>query len=358
MSEPAAAGTEAEDTPALQSTPFSDDVFAQVMDFMAPEGDKKEGAEGGTAAAADAGGTGSAAASNEGDGADKPDAGAPAAGDAGKPPVADGTDVPSAGEGKPAEGGQADSGGKPEAAAASDTAPSAAEFLPKLGEFSTKIEENTAKAFHEEALEAVKSEHSAYFNALETPDRIMVGKTVPSLDGEGTEVLRDEEDVRSWKTALKSILVDEVKDRASSLLEDSGPYLNTIHASLEMFKNNVDLIPGTKDFDKELADKFAVFAKPYEVRDDEEKLIGWSIPTQPIINQLRADLVAARGAKSDPPPTEKTEQKGEVTQPASSKSEDDPPQVGITSKAGSSTESEDFSTLFGTLAPELRDLRI
>ena len=80
---------------------------------------------------------------------------------------------------------------------------------------------------------------------------------------------------------------------------------------------------------------------PYEVRVD-GKLQGYSIPVQPIIDNLRKTAAAVpapsktaaaappAAARPTPPPPE-------------------PPQAGIASKAGSSSEKEDFSTLFGTI---------
>ena len=40
-------------------------------------------------------------------------------------------------------------------------------------------------------------------------------------------------------------------------MEESADFLQTVHASIDLFKNNRDLIPGTKDFDRRLADQFA-----------------------------------------------------------------------------------------------------
>jgi hypothetical protein len=211
------------------------------------------------------------------------------------------------------------------------------------------------QAYQGQALEAVRADHEAYFTALEAHPRLLVGTEVPRLDGkEGNEVLRTTEDAKDWQDAVKGLLVQEVRGRAAKAMDEQADYLTTIHASIDLFKNNVDLIPGTKDFDVELANEFAKMAAPYELRI-EEKLQGYSIPVQPLIDQIRDKLVADRAAKAsastaaagttaspDGKPAA-TKQAGQSSTPA------DQPQAGIQSKAGQSDSAEDFSTLFGTI---------
>jgi hypothetical protein len=167
---------------------------------------------------------------------------------------------------------------------------------------------------------------------------------VPALQGEGMETLKSTEDAREWQEAVKSILVSEVRDRAGRQMEESADFLATVHQSIELFQNNSDLVPETKEFDVELANRFATMAQPYELRV-EGKLQGYSIPVQPLINSLRTALAAERAAK---PPA------AAATSPAAAAGNtppkpDDAPQAGIPSKAGNGTNVEDFTTLFGTI---------
>jgi hypothetical protein len=162
---------------------------------------------------------------------------------------------------------------------------------------------------------------------------------VPRIGAEGTEILRDTGDAKEWQEAVRSLLVAEITEQAEEKMEEARDFLQTVHASIDLFKNNKDLIPGTKGFDRRLADQFATMMTPYEVRM-EGKLQGYSIPVQPIIDNLRAQAKAARPAPISPP--------AEGLPPATA-SRAEPPQAGIASKAGSSTEKEDFSTLFGTI---------
>ena len=163
---------------------------------------------------------------------------------------------------------------------------------------------------------------------------------MPAIGKEGMETLRNSEDAKEWQEAVKSLLVGDIRERATAKMEESADFLQTVHASIDLFKNNPDLIPGTKNFDRKLADQFAGMMEPYEVRVD-GKLQGYSIPVQPIIEKLRAQLKTAAA----PPPAAAAPPAAAPATPPSP----EPPQAGIPSKAGSSSEKEDFSTLFGTI---------
>lgn len=236
----------------------------------------------------------------------------------------------------------------------------AADLVPAFGQLSTKFEENVSRAYHETALNEVKEEHANYFAALEKHPRLLVGTQVPAIGKEGMETIRDTEDAREWQDAVKQILVEEVKGRAQKELTDNSDFLTTVHQSIELFQNNLDLIPHTKDFDIELANRFAEFAAPYELVVD-GKLQGYSIPVQPLVDRIRTQLAAERAKGSAPaaagtpaPPAAPaagapaaSSATGSPTQTQTKPPE--PPQAGIPSKAGNSDSSEDFSTLFGTL---------
>lgn len=192
---------------------------------------------------------------------------------------------------------------------------------------------------------------------------MLAGKQVPKLDGsEGMETLRDADHAKQWQEAVKHLLVEEVRDRTTKAIEGEREYLDTIHSSIKLFQDNNDLIPGTKDFDLELANRFATIAKPYEVRVD-GKLNGYGIPVQPLIEQLRSQIASERAAKTAAGAPATTPAPGAPAAPAGGgtgapSQAPEPPQAGITSKAGSSETTEDFSTLFATINPELRGMRI
>jgi len=205
---------------------------------------------------------------------------------------------------------------------------------------STKFEENVTKAYQKQAYDIAREEYGQYFEALEKHPRLLVGTQVPAVGKEGMETLRSSEDAKEWQEAVKGLLIEEIREQATAKMEESAEYMQTVHASIDLFKNNPDLIPGTKNFNRQLADQFAGMMEPYEVRV-EGKLQGYSIPVQPIIEKLRAQLKTAAAPSPAPaaPPAAAS-----APRPAP-----EPPQAGIPSKASSGAEKEDFSTLFGTI---------
>lgn len=337
MSEQQPEGTEPE---SLELPATGDAAFGQLMDFLVDETDEAAAGQEGASTDAAPAGDGPAAPAGEGEPA--------AAGTAGE--QEDGADGKPAVEGDPKTAGDSDAGGggdlPPEWTA------SVTDVQPRFGELSTQLEEKIARGHHTEALEEVKAQYTKYFEALDQHPRMLIGKDVPKIGGdEGeTETLRDAADAREWQDAVKQSLVEEVRDRASRALEENSGFLETLHASIEIFQNNADLVPFTKEFDRELADRFTTMMKPYELRV-EEKLQGYSIPVQPIINQLRTEITAARATKaaSAPPAPKPATNPGQAKDAQGRYTSADAPQAGLQSKAGAGGEAENFDTLFGTL---------
>ena len=157
------------------------------------------------------------------------------------------------------------------------------------------------------------------------------------------ETLRDAADAREWQDAVKQMLKNEILTRAEKQLDENRGFMDTVHASIEIFTANKDLIPGAKEFNANLAKEFVEFAKPYEVRVD-GKLHGYTIQVQPIIDRLRKSLQAAPAAPAAAPAASGTPA---ARQAAPAPAEQ--PQAGIPSQAPQGGEGGDFSTLFGTL---------
>lgn len=209
---------------------------------------------------------------------------------------------------------------------------------------STKLENAISNQLKQQAFNATRAEYENYFQALETHPRLLVGKEVSAIGKDGMETLKDSNDAKEWQEAVRELLIQEIQDGARKLEEGAAPQIQILHASLDLFKNNKDLIPGTKQFNRQLADEFAKVAQPYEVRH-EGKLRGYSIPVQPIIDALRSQMTqpaatvdtSVHQSPASAPPA------GQQSPPSEA------PQAGIPSKAGSSAEKEDFSTLFGTI---------
>jgi len=186
---------------------------------------------------------------------------------------------------------------------------------------------------------------------MNTHPRLLVNTEVPSLRDDGQMIrLADEADVKSWQDALKAVLVSDLNSRVARLTEESAGTAEVIHASIDLLRNNPDLVPGTRQFDEELANRVAAFVKHAEIRVD-GKLYGWSTPVQPLVAQLRTQLAAERSAKGSAPAA--------AAAPVTPAAPAHEPQGGLLSQAGAGgdqSSANDFSTLFGTLG--LPDLQI
>lgn len=241
-----------------------------------------------------------------------------------------------------------------------------AEVRSDFGKISTALEENTQRIHREAAIKEIEEEYPKYFEVLGQHPRQLVGMEVPSMVDDKMIILRDSSDAKDWQEMVTQVLRNEASDRASRLADEDRGTLEVLHGSIELFQNNTDLVPGTREFDRELADQFTRLAKPYEVRV-EGKLRGYSVPVQPLIEQIRTQLVERRQAT--PPPAAPAPaakgaseaRRGPGRPPKAQASPapttpDDGPQAGIPSKAGASgEEAEDYSVLFGTLGlPTLR----
>lgn len=328
-----------------------DSAFAALMDVLAPEPATEEGATGAAETAAPASTGGSAVAPAEVAGREGTPAGGGPLGAAGEPTV-------------PAAGGTGAAPGEDGAGSAVGSV-DFADIRDDFGRLSVSLEEESFKLHQNSALEEVQTEYPKYFEALKSHPRMLVGQQVPAIGKEGTEVLRDSGDAKDWQDAVKQLLTDEVRARASRFAEDDRETLQVIHSSIELFQNNPDMVPGTKQFDRELADQFVKLAEPYEIRMD-GKLSGYSIPVQPLIAKLRADVqagraVRAQAAQSAPAAAPAGKAGPRAGAPAGAPAtvgappEAHQPQGGIQSRAGASTAEDDFSVLFGTIGlPTLR----
>ena len=197
-------------------------------------------------------------------------------------------------------------------------------------------------------------EFPKYVEAINAAPRTLVGTQVPKIggaDGE-METLRDSADARDWQDAARTALTAEANERATRKSDDLRGVREVVTRSVELFQRNNDLVPRTKQFDKELADKVSAIIKPYELRVD-GGLIGFNIDVQPIIESTRASLAAARAAAPAAPAAPSAQQQRAAAQPRTATQQfapADAPQAGIPSKAGgAATDAESFDTLFGTL---------
>ena len=214
------------------------------------------------------------------------------------------------------------------------------------------LEAKQNEAFQEQAIAASREEHTRHFEAIEKHPRELVGTQVPNVTTGEMETLRDSEDAREWQEAVKGLLVQDVQERMRSSVEQARPTMDVLHSSGELFQKNPELLPGTRQFDVELATAFVAMAKPYELRI-ENRLVGYSIPVQPLLDQLREQTktqrAAAVAAAAPAAPSAQQQRAAEQQRNTVGQFAADAPQAGIPNRAGSSaSEANDFSTLFGT----------
>lgn len=326
-------------------------AFSDLMDFLVPEEAAPEATAGDTAPGAAGAGEGSPVAPAEG--------AAPAT--AATPAAPGGNGAGAAVPGEPAPAAPEAAGGEPAAGVAEQTGvgtADAADFASNWGEVLTGLEQSQATSLQQTAISEVRTEHPKYFEALEKHPRELVGTKVMSIDGSGREeTLSSSADAEDWQNAVKTLLLRQVQDRVSRKAEDLAPTLTTLHEAVGLFQNNIDIVPGTKQFDAELVNEFYKVAKDYAVRTPDGKLIGFSVPVQPILNGIRSGLVAARAATKATPATTPAEPTAQQQRAAAQPRNDqqqftnpDAPQAGIQSKAGASAaEAENYDTMFGVL---------
>lgn len=223
-----------------------------------------------------------------------------------------------------------------------------------FGEIATAFETRQTEGFEQQAFTALQSEYPKHFEALKQHPRTLVGQEVPSTTGPGMERLRDSEDAKDWQDAMRALLVSEAESRVEASRDGAREVFSTVHSSIALFQNNTDLIPGTKQFDRELADAFATAVSDYQVRAD-GKLVGYSVPVQPIINAIRQQLAGRRAAAPSAPAAAAlatAQQQRAAEQARTEAGRFTGPQAGIRSQAGQSAPegTDDAAGLLGAFA--------
>ena len=272
-------------------------------------------------------------------------AGAPAAGGDTVSPAAV---AQNAGAVPPAEGqGESPAGGDGQGVASpAGTTPAAtrthAEVSPAFDIAATRINERSDQQFRTLAVEELRGEiHPELLKSLDTHPRLLIGKRVVKADGSGEEeTLRDERDALSWQEATKTVIQREVNRRASALADNAKPVLTTVQRSLDVFRMNKDLVPGTKEYNPELARRFMSMTKSFQ-HEEKGTVLGWRVEVQGLIDQLRTDL-----ATSAPVATPRQEQAAaQPREEATGRFEG--PQAGLLSQQGSGkTSTEDDYSAF------------
>lgn len=325
-----------------------DPAFSAVWNDIFGEEDNPETAEGGAAAGTPESGDPASAPAQQGTGGDATPADAPTAGALAGAADPNGSAGLAAGNGSD---GSTDAGSAETAAAsvvAQESLKSYAEVAPSFATANDAITARMEESFRQSAEQELRTEvDEKYFTSLEKHPMALVGETVPSIKGDGQNmVLRDTQEARDWQEATKSLIDGEIAAKVRARTDEVRPMMNVIQESILMLQNNSDLIPGTKEYDSELADQFTTLAKAYELRVG-DKLYGYQVNVQPLINELRTRLASQRGASGEQAnqAAREAQQRRAAEQSRNQQGQFDAPQAGISSKANVSGDSgdDDFS---------------
>jgi len=157
-----------------------------------------------------------------------------------------------------------------------------------------------AASFRKQAAEEFRNEIDPQFiNTLRSSPFLLVGTEVPDLrpnaQPQDKVKLLDTQMARDYQEALSQQIENEIQSRVDSRTEQVRPLLGVIQESVQMFQNNPDLVVGSKQFDPDLAERFASMASAYEYKLN-DKVIGYQVNVQPLINSIRSQLEKERGA--------------------------------------------------------------
>ena len=327
-----------------------DPLFAAAWNQMVDRESATASGEGGVEAETPAAGDQASTASDEGTAADAGDADAPSAGTL--PSAGDIAGTLAAGEqpAEPADEPDEPSDNEPvgepsglEAAALTEV------FDNSLSSINSKMEEAVRATATREVYESIDKEFS---EALEFHPMELVGQEVPDVRrgaAQGAKIrINDSAQARDWQDAVQQIIKREVDSEVQKKTEDLKPMMSVVQGSVQLFRNNPDIVPGSKNFDKELATRFARAAATYEVKAG-AKRIGWHGDAQPLLNELRSNLAKERGATGARQEERAAQQRAKAAeQPRTTEGRFDAPQAGVQSKSGMSgaSDEEDYSTFW------------
>jgi hypothetical protein len=219
---------------------------------------------------------------------------------------------------------------------------------------SQKASENMAAAFRQQAIQEFQAEVAPQFiDALKQHPMQLVGMEVPDVRhgaAQGAMMrIRDTAEAKDWQEATGQLINAELDDRVAQKQDGVRETVSIIQESYLLFQNNPDLIPGTKQFDPELGARFTEMAKDYEFRTG-DKLYGYTVNVQPLVNSIRASLERERGANGQRQEDRAAQQRAAA---AAQQREDNgqfsAPQAGIPSTAqrgGEASDETDFSTFW------------
>ena len=219
-----------------------------------------------------------------------------------------------------------------------------ADVAPLFDTASKQLIESSEAALREAAIQEIRKDiDPSIIQAINSPPRLLIGDTVPSIKAGGEpEVIKSSEDAKDWQDAVRQVISAQIATRTEALMGEARPVLSTLQDSVSLFRNNKDLVPGTNEFNPELVRRFITMAGAYIHRID-GKAVGFRVDVQPLIDSIRDEL-----GTTAPAPTARQEQvAGQARTP---EGRFDAPQAGIPSTSGlSGVEEESYDAFWKTL---------
>lgn len=208
----------------------------------------------------------------------------------------------------------------------------------QIGGLSEALTTRFDDSFQQQAVEQAQQDYPHYIEMLNKHPLELIGQDLPAIDGTDNKVsFRTSQEIADYQEAVKVILQRELEAAVEAKRQESAEVLDVIHSSIELFRDNPDIVPGGKSYNREVATQFMRLARPYALKIN-GKTVGFSIPVQGLVDQVRAQVKAA----GTTPPA--------ATPPAKKAAPGAKPQAGIESKAGNSGEGEeDFSPMWKAL---------
>src|SRR5690606_30848239 len=128
---------------------------------------------------------------------------------------------------------------------------------------STALEERFTQHYQSQVVAQFEEEYSHYTDLLDLHPMELVGKEVPPLDGsEQSVVFRTTAEAKEYQDAVKTVLGRMMRSEVEKLREADDEVITVVHNSIELFQSNPDLVPGAKNFNRELADQVMSLVEP------------------------------------------------------------------------------------------------
>lgn len=250
-------------------------------------------------------------------------------------PGADSTDNPGDGAESGDAGSSAAGAESADGVLQESTLPTAAERFSEVSDFGTGIEAAFTRRAEETILPRMNEEYANFIRHIQAAPRDLIGKELP-INGDPANMskIRDEESAVAWQREHQQLLEQTFQELREDYMREHSTERVAVNNALELFSANPDLIPGTTDFNKDLAEGVMKYASKFIVKDENGRAIGFTVSVNNLISYARQELQKRASTSAAPAPVVP----------------EDPPQVGVGTRQGATSASDDAAELRAILA--------